>query len=350
MNESPNNILIKNIKEYKSIQNKNLFNLGIEILRMILCFWVITFHFSGVKNKTKYKILNIYFHVPTFMIISFYFTYKLFASKNIVKLKKRLERLIIPYILIPIIYLIIIIIFSKYYKNFKYIIGDLLLQYITGYNFYVILWFIQILILFNIIFGIIFLYFKINPFYILKLLAILSYWLQYNEINYILFANFSPPLRSVSHFVEMMPIAVTGITLGSKEILEKLKNCKKNSIILCLTFLYFIYNYNIFGDFKGFFYSGLKQNFAGICLFIIFSLIPFEKIKKNSLINIIRIITRYTGGIYYFQSIIGFFLTKINYLQRNCFFSCFIIYILGYFICLIGLKIFKNNCLRYLFI
>lgn len=150
----------------------------------------------------------------------------------------------------------------------------------------------------------------------------------------------------------MMPIAITGITLGSKEILEKLKNCKKNSIILSLTFLYFIYNYNIFGNFRGFFYSGLKQNFAGICLFTSFSLMPFEKIKKNSLtFIIIRIITRYTGGIYYFQSIIGFFFYKNNFLlQKNWFFSCFIIYILGYFICFIGIKIFKNSCLRYLFI
>ena len=116
------------------------------------------------------------------MIISFYFTYKSFAFNNIIKIKKRLERLLIPYIIIPIIYLIIIIIFSTYYKNFKYIISDLLLQYITGYNFYVILWFIQMLILFNIIFGIIFLCFKNNHFCILQLLAILSYWLQYNEI------------------------------------------------------------------------------------------------------------------------------------------------------------------------
>lgn len=256
-------------KKYNLIQNKNKFILGIEIQRMILCFWVIAFHFS---NKKNFKILNTYFHVPTFSIISFYLTYKIFAFKNIIKLKERFIRLIFPYIFIPIIYLIVIIILSKYKIDFKSFIKDLLLQYITGYKFYEILWFIQILILFNIIFGIIFLYFK-NPLFILQLLAIFCYLLQYNEFNYIFFVNFNQPLRSISHIVEMMPIAVTGLTLGSKEILEKLKNYRKKSVIFSLSFLYLIYNYNIFGNFKSFFYSGLKQNFAGICLFISFSLI-----------------------------------------------------------------------------
>ena len=130
---------------------------------------------------------------------------------------------------------------------------------------------------------------------------------------------------------------------------NRLKKYKIESIIFSLIFLYFIFNYRIFGKFRCFFYSGFKQNFAGICLFIIFALIPFEK-NKNYILIIIRIITRYTGGIYYFQSIIVIFLSKNNYFSRNPFFSCFIIYILGYFICLIGNIIFKNNCLRYLFI
>lgn len=67
-------------------KNKKL-NLGIQILRMILCFWVIAFHYSGNKNKKKYKILNTVFHIPTFMLLSFYLTYKIFKFKNIFKFK-----------------------------------------------------------------------------------------------------------------------------------------------------------------------------------------------------------------------------------------------------------------------
>ena len=83
----------------KYSRNNYKSNLGIEILRMILCFWVITFHFAGNKNKTKYKILNTFYHVPTFMLISFYFSYNTFFLNDITKFKKRLERLLIPYII-----------------------------------------------------------------------------------------------------------------------------------------------------------------------------------------------------------------------------------------------------------
>ena len=98
----------------KYSRNNQIMNLGIEILRMILCFWVISFHYAGVKNVSKYKILKTFFHVPTFMIISFYFNYKALISNDIIKYKNRLERLLIPYIIWPIIFMII----SKFSFNY----------------------------------------------------------------------------------------------------------------------------------------------------------------------------------------------------------------------------------------
>ena len=41
------------------------------------------------------------------MIISFYLSNKMFFTQNIIKIKHRLERLIIPFIIIPIIDLVI---------------------------------------------------------------------------------------------------------------------------------------------------------------------------------------------------------------------------------------------------
>jgi fucose 4-O-acetylase-like acetyltransferase len=101
------------MKNYKYSRNNYKSNLGIEILRMILCFWVITFHFAGNSNKVKYKILQTFYHVPTFMLISFYFSYKAFISNDIIKYKMRLERLLIPYIIWPIIFLSISISFDS---------------------------------------------------------------------------------------------------------------------------------------------------------------------------------------------------------------------------------------------
>ena len=111
---------------------------GIEILRVILCFWVIAYHYSGIKIQFKYKIITHFYHVPTFFFISFYLTYKIFIQKSIIKIKQRFERLIIPYTTIPIIFLIIKFFSSNFKKNIKKIL----------------------LIIYTIVFGIIFFFQK----------------------------------------------------------------------------------------------------------------------------------------------------------------------------------------------
>jgi hypothetical protein len=299
------------METHKFTTNNHKINLGIETLRMILCFWVITFHFAGNSNKIKYKILQTFYHVPTFMLISFYFSYKAFISNDIIKYKMRLERLLIPYIIWPIIFLSISISFDSI--NIKKLIYELLLQYITGYKISIHLWFIQILIFFEIFFQIINFLFKKQSLFILQIFSIISYFIQYKEINYKIFFHYSPHLRSVSHIAEMIPIAVTGLTLRNIDIFKSLSINKKKSIFFSMISLYFIYNYNVFGQFKGFPYSGINNNIAGICLFNSFFLIPFDTLKNKIIIVCIKVITRYTGGIYYLQ-IITLFLDVIHHI------------------------------------
>ena len=107
-------------------------------------------------------------------------------------------------------------------------------------------------------------------------------------------------------------------------------------------FFYFIYNFSELGE--------IRNILVSLSLFISFSLIPLENIKNKNIINIISIITKYTGGIYYYQIIIYSILEKFSLIKERPFLSCFMIYILGYFICMIGMKIFKSNKLKYLFI
>ena len=82
-----------NINTYKKI------NYSLELLRMLLSFWVIAHHCC--RNVVKFKGR---FHVPTFMIMSFYFYYNTVKSKNIPKMKQRLQRILVPYIIWPIFF------------------------------------------------------------------------------------------------------------------------------------------------------------------------------------------------------------------------------------------------------
>ena len=75
---------------------------------MILSFWVVAHHCCIIKNqKLKYFMDKKRFHVPTFMFMSFYFFYKNISQKNIIKIKLRFERLLIPYIIWPLFILFI---------------------------------------------------------------------------------------------------------------------------------------------------------------------------------------------------------------------------------------------------
>ena len=55
--------------------NKKI-NYSLQLLRLLLCFWVVIHHCCGNVFKFKGK-----FHVPSFMIMSFYFYYIYFDPK-----------------------------------------------------------------------------------------------------------------------------------------------------------------------------------------------------------------------------------------------------------------------------
>ena len=93
-------------KNNQSWNKKQNINYGIELLRMILCFWIVIIHCCIINSYFFKKIILAGFHVPTFIIISFYFYYRNLSTRNIIKIKLRFERLLIPYIIWPIILLI----------------------------------------------------------------------------------------------------------------------------------------------------------------------------------------------------------------------------------------------------
>ena len=74
--------------------NKKI-NYGLELLRLILCFFVVIQH----CYKYGYKLNKGKFHVPTFMIISFYFYYNTLKTKSNIKIKQRFQRILAYFII-----------------------------------------------------------------------------------------------------------------------------------------------------------------------------------------------------------------------------------------------------------
>ena len=337
-------------------KSKNL-NLGIEILRVLLSFWVVVHHCGSVKNKTIIKFaFSRAFHVPTFVVISFYFTYKIFLYKNINKLIERLERLYFPYIIWPII---IFVINNGFYYifglNTRIPIRKLIMQILIGRPYMYVLWYHFNIILITIFISIISFIFYNNFLYILQIIGLLSYILQYSDYNYNFFQKYSIFIsHSVGLIPELYPIVVTGLSLSSIEIIHLLNKNRIKSISLSILSLYIIRKNIVFSLIKGNFYQGISLNICAIFLFIIFSQISFNCTKKNKnenfFIFIIKNFTRYTGGIYYLHIIIYIHMGKLLLLiKKKTIVGCIIIYLICYSICFIGTKLTKSTKLSYLF-
>ena len=280
--------------------------LGIECLRMILSFLIVSVHYGFLeKNKLFYfakRGLN--FYVPTFFLISFYFSYNTFTLKNINKIKMRFKRILIPYIIWPqIIWIKNNLI--NYEKNLLKpdlnIFKKLYYQIIIGAGVHGVFWFH-----FNLIFISVFLIINIFMFsryypLILSIVSILIYFI--NTSNFILnyFKSSSPLVNhSIKPIGNSLIYSITGFYLGSINLIKKLSFYRNKCVLLFLILFYILNVYKNFILFKynKYFYS-IKTDLIAINLFIIFGLLPIDKINNLKIIFFIKQITSYTGGIYY---------------------------------------------------
>ena len=261
-------------------------NYGIQILRMILSFWVILNHYYKPKNKDlKNIIIEHRFHVPTFIIISFYFLNRNITERNIKKIKERLERLLIPYKVYPILNYLISNFLYIYYgsKDFKIKFTLLLQQFLIGRGIFSVLWFQFNLIVLTIFFYIISFSFKNHYLFLFQILSIFAYICQLSDLNFNFFNKYSTQIStSVGYFIETFPLAVTGISLGSINFINKFKKKRFKTIYFSLSFIFIFFKYDVFQKVKGFGKQGFMYNIGGCFFFFSFSLFPLEYFNKNS--------------------------------------------------------------------
>ena len=185
----------------------------------------------------------------------------------------------------------------------------------------------------------------------MQILLILTCIYNFQGYNLYIFSKYKHVVNhSIKPLLECLLYCITGFFLGSIKILDKLNNYKIIIIYLSIIVyaiikikkkLYkYFYNYKIF-----------IIDFISTSFFIIFACLPFDKIKNNIIFLFLKQITRYTGGVYYLH-------IEISYLSACIFNSmkiigikeCIIIYLICYFISLIGSLIFRKSNIKYLFI
>jgi len=328
-------------------KNKKI-NYSFELLRLILSLWVVIHH----CYKYSYIYRKGLFPVPTFIIMSFYFYYNILNKKEIIKINQRFQRILIPYIIWPIILFIINNIlfiqlgFSLYNK--KLLLNDFIIQLIFGQKFHFIFYYQFNLIFLTLLFTIISLLFNKSFTLIFQMLLIISYISQYSYLNSNIFEEYSNIIRfSLGHISEFLPFAVMGVTLRHLDIITKLKKFKSLTIIYIAIIFILILKFDIFAGIKGYFYPGVIYNIGGNCIFILFSLFSFQNEK---LISLLKNITKFTGGIYYIHlTCYSILERKFLFIKDNTFHGSITIYIISYIFCYIGNILTFNTKFKFLF-
>lgn len=342
----------------KQIKKENEYDIGLAIIRPILSFFVVMTHcytFNYLQGKWRILYINsgkLLFHVPTFFIIAFYFSYKTLISRNYKKKLERFQRLFIPYIFWPIIICLLNRILIKFIRvklqtSFQLLIHQLLF----GNGYIDAFWFQWNLIIITLFYIIIIRLFKKHYTFILIVFHIFAFNYQYNGKN-LYFVKFQGVTGSnFGRLLEMIPYSIIGFLLSSSEIIKYLKKYRIKNILICIYFIYFLMNYKIFNEIKGFAYNGLKLYFLSITIFFSFTMFPSENIKNQLIIRIIKQITNHTAGVYFIHYNIYIYMKSyILNIKNKTIKGCIIIYLISYFICFIGNLLFRNTKLRYLFI
>ena len=332
-------------------KTKNDINIGIQLLRMIFSFNIVVIHCLNKKYMNKliyfFCFYGFYNYVPTFFLISFYFSNKLFTSKNINKLKERLLRISIPYIIWPCIFWIK----YSFINSMKGIVDSdkykfLFYQLIIGKSFHPVFWFQFCLLFWSICFIILIFSFKYYNNIIIIITFIILFLNLFGYTNK-LFQNYNPIIkRSVREIFYRNIYMTSGFFLGAINILDKSFIIKAKIIIISL-FTSFLIEISIFSQRL----DCIKTQFIIIIIFFAFSFITSNIIKNSNIIFILKQITSFTGGIYYlhweikYRTMNDFFLIK-----KGDFISCVINYLICYIFCFISYNICKNTRLKYLFI
>ena len=328
---------------------------GIEILRLLLCLWIVIAHCSVIKTEHKKYILR-GFHVPTFILLSFVFYFPILKQRVISKIISRFQRLLIPYIFWPLLILIINNILIDFFAigqfPTKLSLCNFCIQIIIAGSYHSIFWFQFNLIFISLLFTIISFIFKDKTLRIFIFFSIISFFFHISGLNYDTFKRFKNNYgKNMGSIIELIPIAVIGCVLKNQNFLIIIKNYSIYFRLILVFIIFMLFKYDMFIYQKGFRYPDvLLDSVASIILFSLFGSLPFDKIKKQKFKYILSIMTKYTGGIYYIHTIFnGYFKRFSFYFKNGTYLSSFVIYIICYIFCFIGNKLFRNSKFKYLF-
>ena len=234
--------------------------------------------------------------VPSFFIMSIYFTASTIMNSSGEKLLKRMYRLIMPQIVWTVIY------FAYYW-----IIGTekgnwdrFWLQLFLGHTFNMTMWYqIDLIIITLLLVLVYFLIPRKTAHLVMTAVCAACFLLQYSGLNYKFFSKYdSAVYYPLGRIVECIPFAFIGLLLYDYDVLEAARKHRIFSMLTCCISLYTLATCNIFYNTYGFDYQSIEWSFAGLFLVILFYVLPFDRLPKE-IGSFISYVSSFTMGIYF---------------------------------------------------
>ncbi len=270
-----------------------------DLLKIALIFLVVNIHIRVITPSNAHLFGSLWsYTVPIFMTLSFFFMNKYFSQMKLSFsiVLARIKRLFIPLVFWSAI--------GFLFNPKLFSIKNAFLQILTGKVVNTPLYYLDILILFSLIYWLItYLPQKIRtPLHFAIIIAALT--LDYSGIS---FRFFDPMIdqvkRSYGQIVELIKYASLGILFATLN-----KQNKKTIFLLCLTVVsFFLMTYYKFPNTHGFNYSGANL-FVGTIFTLSFSLLIGNFSLPSKIGQFVNTLGAYSFGVYLFHII---FLEKL---------------------------------------
>ncbi|MBQ8969834.1 MAG: acyltransferase [Lachnospiraceae bacterium] len=317
-------------------RKKHIF--GWDILRILLCFEVVCIHFwkPGTSRGGYWFFYNLQsFSVTTFFFLSFYLNKDFFLSIDRQKMKSRMERLLVPYIVWAVVYYLVYwtadLVFD--FPDKEYPVSQLFLQLLTGHRLNQAMWFLLDMIIITLVFGLIFLLTKKDiAVFLVALTGILAVFLQYSGITVRAFEDLIYEVKfPLGRLFEMLPYASAGFLLSYEEVFEKRSRIRMVPL-LYMACIYLLFRFRLFKNIDGFGWPGIEGIAGAFLLVGLFRLIPDDLVPERGKAAAKKL-GRITLGVYCIHNMIGNILEelvgpRIGY-DMNSFAGCILIFVLS---------------------
>lgn len=325
-------------------------DIGIELLRPLLCFGVVCCHFWSSAPSFAWHFL-LPCCAPLFFLISFFLFAERFTCIDGQVVRRRLFRLYFPLFSWAVIYYLTINLFHLLVKTGDLVsLKELVIQCVTGHCYNEPMWFQFDLIVVTFLFFIVAIACRNNMHYICIVFASLSFLaicLQYSGLNFRVFSSLDYSLQyPLGRLCEMLPYAFAGMVLPFIGNVKKWKRVLLVVLLLLCSVVLFYFHDSP----QGFGYQGIRFLFLSVSAFVLVKLIDFGRLP-DALKNAVLIVSKFTLGIYcahlLIEKGIRLLVSCLSW-ESICgsFWYCIIVYFCCYLLFLCINRLFRNKYLK----